>query len=73
MKILKYQTMDNFNAWSGAIDTLEIIKEHGKIKELEWLLEDLFCDETPTETQINDLLWFDDEYIFKQLNIRHDE
>ena len=73
MKILKYQTMENFNAWSGAIDTLEIIKEHGKIKELEYLIEELFFEETPTETQINDLLWFDDEYIFKHLNIKHDE
>ena len=70
---MKYTTeisMENFNAWSGAIDTLEIIKEHGKIKELEYLIEELFFDETPTETQINDLLWFDDEYIFKQLNIK---
>ena len=69
MKILKYQTMENFNAWSGAIDTLETIKQHGKIKQLEVFLEEFF-EEPPTETQINDLLWFDDEYIFKQLNIK---
>mgnify|MGYP003136124710 CR=1 FL=1 len=69
MKILKYQTMENFNAWSGAIDTLETIKEHNKIKELEVFLEEFF-EEIPTETQINDLLWFDDEYIFEQLNIK---
>ena len=38
MKITKEINMENFNAWSGAIDTLEIIKEHGKIKELEYLI-----------------------------------
>ena len=70
MKILKYQPMENFNAWSGAIDTLETIKEHRKIKQLESLIEELFFEETPTETQINDFLWFEDEYIFKQLNIK---
>ena len=70
MKILKYQTMENFNAWSGAIDTLEIIKEHGKIKELEYLIQKEFFRKPPTETQINDFLWFDDEYIFEVLNIK---
>ena len=70
MKILKYQTMENFNAWSGAIDTLEIIKEHGKIKELEYFLEEIFCEEAPTETQINDLLWHDTEWVFENLNIK---
>ena len=70
MKILKYQTMENFNAWSGAIDTLETIKKHGKIKELEYFLEEMFFEEVPTETQINDLLWHDTEWVFAHLNIK---
>jgi len=70
MKMLKYISMENFKAWSGAIDTLETIKEHGKIKELEEFLGQEFFEEIPTETQVNDLLWFDNEYIFEQLNIK---
>ncbi len=70
MKITKEINMENFNAWSGAKHTLKTIKDHNKIKQLEFLLEQHFFEETPTETQINDLLWFDDEYIFEQLNIK---
>lgn len=69
MKITKEINMENFNAWSGAIDTLETIKDHNKIKELEFFLEGFF-EETPTETQINDMLWFNGQYIFEQLNIK---
>tara|TARA_B100000424_G_scaffold218326_1_gene176632 strand:- start:67 stop:282 length:216 start_codon:yes stop_codon:yes gene_type:complete len=70
MKILKYINMENFNAWSGAKHTLKTIKDHNKIKELELLLEQEFFEKPPTETQINDLLWFEDQYIFEQLNIK---
>lgn len=58
--------------WSGAIDTLETIEENGKEEELMQLLED-YAEEgiydTPTLTEINDLLWFEDEWIFEMLNI----
>ena len=51
---MKYTTeinsMNNFNAWSGAVDTLNTIREHDKIEDLEYMLEDLFHDRTPTET-----------------------
>ena len=70
---MKYTTeinsMNNFNAWSGAVDTLNTIREHDKIEDLEYMLEDLFHDRTPTETEINDFLWFEDEYIFEHLGI----
>jgi hypothetical protein len=70
---MKYTTeiksMDNFNAWSGAKDTLQTIREHNKIKDLEYMLEELFQETTPTETEINDFLWFEDEYIFESLGI----
>lgn len=69
---MKYTTeisMRNFNAWSGGKDTLETIIEHDKIEDLEYMLEELFYDKTPTEAEINDFLWFDDEFIFKSLGI----
>ena len=35
------------------------------------LLEDVFCDNIPSETEVNDFLWFDDEYIFESLEIEN--
>lgn len=59
------------NSWSGAIATLEIIEKNKKEDELMQLLEDVFCDNIPSETEINDFLWFDDEYIFEELGIEN--
>ena len=58
---------------SGAIDTLEMIQEHDKEDELMALLEENFFEEVPTLTAINDLLWFDSEWIFETLEIDPDE
>lgn len=59
------------NSWSGAIATLEIIEKNNKEEELMQLLEDVFCDNIPSETEVNDFLWFDDEYIFESLEIEN--
>ena len=70
MKYLsEIRSMNDFKAWSGAKDTLQTIREHDKIDDLECFLEDLFHDRTPTETEINDFLWFESEYIYTNLNI----
>lgn len=58
--------------WSGAIETLETIQENDMEEALMSLLEDNFCDEVPTLTAVNDLLWFDDEWIFETLGIDPD-
>ena len=55
--------------WSGAIDTLQKIEEEGKGNELMKLLLDIFAD-IPTETEINDFLWFEDSYIYENLGIK---
>lgn len=55
--------------WSGAIDTLQKIEEEGKEDELMELLQEVFAD-IPTETEINDFLWFEDSYIYENLGIR---
>lgn len=59
------------NSWSGASITLEIVEKNNKEEELMQLLEDVFCDNIPSETEVNDLLWFDDEYIFESLEIEN--
>lgn len=54
--------------WSGAVKTLEVIEREGKEQELMDLLEEVFY-EGATETEVNDYLWFDDEYIYESLEI----
>lgn len=58
--------------WSGALDTLAEIREAGKEDKLMEALETLFAtEETPTLTQINDILWFieDDSYLKEYLGL----
>lgn len=55
--------------WSGATDTLETIQENNYEDELMNFLEEEFYDEVPTLTAINDLLWFDDEYVFERIGL----
>ena len=64
--------LNSFNAWSGAVDTLDRIQREGKCEELENILEDLYPDGM-TETELNDLLWFDSESVYEWLGIRSEE
>ena len=61
--------LNRFEAWSGAKETLERIQREGKCTELENILEELYPDGM-TETELNDLLWFDSESVYEWLGIR---
>lgn len=62
----------NFEAWSGAVHTLDRIREEGLCGQLEFILEDLYPDGM-TDTQLNDLLWFEPELIYEWLGISDEE
>ena len=64
--------LNSFQAWSGAKDTLERIQREGKCSLLEQILEDIYPDGM-TETELNDLLWFDSESVYEWLGIRSEE
>lgn len=64
--------LNSFQAWSGAKDTLDRIQREGKCAELENALEELYPDGM-TETELNDLLWFDSESVYEWLGIRSEE
>lgn len=64
--------LNSFQAWSGAKDTLDRIQREGKCAELENVLEELYPDGM-TETELNDLLWFDSESVYEWLGIRSEE
>lgn len=72
MEIIKeindfYALMEN--SWSGAIDTLKDVEEAGKQDELMELLEETFYGEIPTETEVNDFLWFERDFIYESLGL----
>ena len=64
--------LNSFQAWSGAKDTLNRIQREGKCAELENVLEELYPNGM-TETELNDLLWFDSESVYEWLGIRSEE
>ena len=64
--------LERFEAWSGAKETLERVQREGRCGELENILEELY-PEGMTETQLNDLLWFDSESVYEWLGIRSEE
>lgn len=69
MNITYELDLNRFEAWSGAKDTLERIQREGKCEALENILEELYPDGM-TETELNDLLWFDSESVYEWLGIR---
>lgn len=71
IKVYEELTIAEFNAWGSAEITLDIIREHDKMEELEELAEEIFGDEPMDETVINDWLWFDRDEIFFQLDIEY--
>ena len=65
-------TLRNFDAWGGAVDTKETIINEGKAEQFDSLIEELY-PEGITDTQLNDLLWFEEDWIFEMLGIKIDE
>ena len=61
--------LNRFEAWSGAKETLEKIQREGKCSLLEQILDDIYPDGM-TETELNDLLWFEPETVYEWLGIR---
>lgn len=55
--------------WSGAVDTIADIQNADKENELMNLLDDIFLDEIPTDTEVNDFLWFERDYIYECLGL----
>ena len=69
MRIYSELDLNTFEAWSGAVSTLDRIREENKCSELENILEELYPDGMD-ETELNDLLWFEEEQVFEWLGIR---
>lgn len=62
-----FEELENL-VWSGAVDTLETIKENNKEEELISILSEF---EWESDTALNDYLWFDTDNIFEMLDIKN--
>ena len=60
-----------YNCWDCE-DVLEAVANADMEDSLMDLLEEGFNAEVPTLTEVNDLLWFEDEWIFEMLGIDTD-
>lgn len=64
--------IDGFKPWSGAISTWNEIEEANKVDGLEYLLEEIY-PEGITDTQLNDILWFESDWIYESLGITDED
>ena len=72
MQIIKeyngfYELMDN--SWSGAIDTLKDIERANCETEFMDYLEEIFEGDIPTDTQVNDFIWFERDMIYEAMGL----
>lgn len=66
--MVKYYVEENlrdFRAWSGAVDTLKKLIELDRVEEVENYIEE--CMTEASDTDINDFLWFESDFIFREL------
>ena len=72
MKIYREESLSNFEFWSGAISNAEefTLEELDRIGDE---LEALDCEGNGyDETQINDLMWFEPEYLASLIGLEWD-
>lgn len=65
MKIYEEKSLRNFEFWSGAKDTAKYLTEE-ELDTIENILEDMYPDGME-DTQINDIFWFEDDWIAEML------
>lgn len=66
MRVSKELDLKRFEFWSGA-------KDHSftndELDNIEHVLEDLYHEKPPSETDINDLFWFEEEAICEWIGV----
>jgi|TARA_R110000796_G_scaffold195928_3_gene312463 hypothetical protein len=72
MKTTKEFDIVTFDAWSGGEDTQKRIFDEGKAELFNALMDDIF-PEGAAESDVNDYLRFEDDYIFEMLGITDEE
>ena len=70
MKYTKDINLTNFEFWSGAEDHKFTNDE---LEMLEYTFEDLYYNTPPTETEINDMFWFEEQLLCDSIGLKFDE
>lgn len=65
MKIYEEKSLKNFEFWSGGADTAKYLTDE-EFDQIESMLEDMYPNGMD-ETEINDLFWFEDDWIAEML------
>lgn len=74
MKVLKYINLKDFPFWGGARDITQFLTEIDFQKIEECLEEDMvMTGEIYTETEINDIFWFEPDVIAQDLGYENYE
>lgn len=67
MKYIVEKSLSNFDAWSGGKDTKDELTEE-QLDQVEDFINELYPDDNPpTDTDINDILWFERDAIAQHL------
>lgn len=67
--LYKEVSIHDFEPWGGAVSTYERLRREDKLSTLESLLSDLFAYEDVEETELNDLLRFDSDYVYRLVGL----
>lgn len=73
MTIIHELNVWDYEPWSGAVDTYERISNAGKLGLLDQILDEIYDSESMTDTQLNDLLWFEPDTVYEWLGMKTDE
>lgn len=66
MKYIVEKSLSDFDAWSGGKDTKNELTED-QLEQVEEFIDEICLDDIPTDTQINDFLWFERDAIAQYL------
>lgn len=64
--------INDYRPWSGAVDFYYEIVDADKLYDLEFILEDIY-PEGLTMTELNDLLWFEEDWLRDMLGMKEDK
>ena len=68
MKLYTETDLYSFEAWSGAVEMQKKIIVEDKAADFEAMIEELYPDGL-SETQLNDILWLEDEWLTEALDL----
>ena len=65
MKMYRECSLTNFEPWAGAVDRYNVLT-YEQLEQLDAIFEEMY-PEGASETTINDILWFEEDWIAEML------